>query len=48
MKRKCPPHDWLRDDNDLSKPDRCTVCGKTYRELMRGFGSNVRPKRVVR
>lgn len=44
--KKCPPHRWVKG----SKGEYCSNygCGITFRDWTRGFGSNVRPKRVVR
>lgn len=41
----CPPHEWQTDNR---RADLCVKCGISFRDWARGFGSNVRPKRVVR
>jgi hypothetical protein len=42
----CPPHAWTRATG--TTVDVCLYCGIPFRDWARGFGSNVRPKRVVR
>lgn len=50
MKKACPPHEFRRVDtgDPATSRDECHHCGISFREWAKGFGSNVRPKRVVR
>jgi hypothetical protein len=40
----CPPHDFVGPDREQV----CNVCGETWLETVRGFGTNVKPSKQRR
>lgn len=46
QQKTCPPHIWRTELSQYGTAvTYCHICGETWRDLMRGFNSNVQPSK---